>query len=196
MCPFPTGFPGSGGQSPNLAGKAHGIWTQIPFRPHPLQNPLSTVTLNYFQSPSLATLCPTARPLLKSINPYNWPVLSTCPNPQPMKICPFLRTHLKCRLLQEAFSDPLPKGVHHSLSYSSSGKLNSIRSYYNGLPVLLLSMAGVNPVLKCRSVHEIAHFLNRDRSLPVHLRSSSPAGMLQVLRSHVILQAWQRALGR
>lgn len=45
--------------------------------------------------PALSHLC---RPLLTS-SPYTWPVLSTCPNPQPLTICPFLRTHFQCHLL-------------------------------------------------------------------------------------------------
>ena len=38
--------------------------------------------------------------------------------------------------------------------------------------------------------YEIAHFLSHDKSLLVHLHSYSHAGMLPVLRSHMIQQAW------
>lgn len=73
------------------------------------KTPLSTVTLNHFQFPSLALMCPTLRPLLKSISSYNWPVLSICPKPQPIKVLSSLRTYLKYHLLQEGFSNFLPK---------------------------------------------------------------------------------------
>lgn len=71
-----------------------------PFPIHDLQIPLSNVTLTHFQLPSLALPCASSRPLPKSINPYNWPVLSIGPDPQPMKSLPFLRIHLKCHPLR------------------------------------------------------------------------------------------------
>lgn len=93
-------------------------WAQTPFQLITSKIPLSNVTLNHFQFPSLSQPYPSCRPLLKSINPYNWPILSVGPDPQPMKNLPFLRTHRKC----------------HLLSCPSCRNLDSIRSYYKGWP--------------------------------------------------------------
>lgn len=53
-------------------------------------------------------------------------------------------------------------------------------------------MAGMNLILKRRSVHKIAHFLNCGKLLSFGRPASASAGMLQVVWSYVILQAGRR----
>lgn len=143
------------------------------------QIPLRTTTLNYFQFPSFALSCPTARTSLKSGNPYNWPVLSTCPNPQPVKILPFTisdaTSFRKLSLISFLRNSSL-------LKLFICRNLDSISSYYKGLPILHLSMAGLNLILRCRSVHEITHLLNCNELLSFLHPSSSSAGMFKCFK--------------
>lgn len=134
------------------------------------------------------------------MNPYGWPVLCTCPDRQPVKILPVPGPISNATSFQEGFSNLLPilrislGYPHHFPSCSSCRHLDSISCYYKASPVLYLSTAGMNLILKCRSVPETAHSLNCNKLLSFLLSSSSPTGMLYILRFHMILQAWWKAL--
>lgn len=154
-----------------------------------------TELLRFPALPCCALLCPTSRLSLKAINPYGWPVLCTCPDRQPVKILPVPgpisnATSFRKASLISFLSLGYP---HHFPSCSSCRHSDSISCYYKASPVLYLSTAGMNLILECRSVPETAHFLNCNKLLSFLLSSSSPTGMLYILRFHMILQAWWKA---
>lgn len=60
------------------------------------QIPSSITRQNYFPFPRFTLSCPTSRPSLKSTNPYNWPILFTCPDPPTGKNSPI--SHFKVHL--------------------------------------------------------------------------------------------------